>query len=162
MSPVRTVAAMLGALAVLAAAGCAATPPAVPAGPGAGACSLSIALRDLSPAPGSGPVVVAVWSSPESFARRTDPHASRRVPAERVGDPVVIDGLDPGTYAVTAYHDATGAGSMRRGAFGIPLDAWAVSGGASPAVPPSWRRARFELVPGRNEVILRFVAGQGR
>lgn len=162
MAPARAVAACLRAAAVLAAAGCAAAPPSAPSGRAPGPCSLSIAFRGISPSPGSGPIVVAVWSSPESFARRTDPLASRRVPAEHAGEPLVIEGLEPGTYAVSAYHDATGAGAMRRGAFGVPLDAWAVSGGASPSAPPSWRRARFELVPGRNELVLGFVAGQGR
>lgn len=162
MASARAVAACIRAAVVLAAAGCAAPPPATSADRAPGACSLSIVFRGVSPAPGSGPIVVAVWSSPESFARRTGPCASRRVPAERAGEPLVIEGLAPGTYAVSAYHDATGSGAMRRGAFGVPLDAWAVSGGAAASAPPSWRRARFELAPGRNDLVLGFVPGQGR
>lgn len=135
--------------------------PAAPRTPG-GPCTLAIALKGLRPEPGSGPVVVAVWSSPESFMRPGKAAGTRRVPPERASEAILVEGLPEGTYAVSAYHDRTSAGELRRGGFGVPLDPWAVSGGAAPFASPSWKRSAFEARPGRNEVVLDFVPGAGR
>ena len=118
-------------------------------------------MRGLDPAPGSGPVVVAVWSSPASFMRRGQAFESRQVAADRAGEELRVDGLPEGTYAVSAYHDRASAGELRRGMFGMPVDPWAVSGGGAPLAPPSWKRAAFQARPGRNEVVLVFVPGSG-
>ena len=147
---------LAGVVALLAA--CASTP-AKTAGHPTGPCSLVIHLKGLSPAPGSGPVPIAVWSSPQTFMQRGKWYETREVAADAVASPVRIDGLEPGTYAVSAFHDVARTGTLRRGMLGIPADPWAVSGMTSALAPPTWSRACFEVKPGVNELTLQFMGG---
>lgn len=122
---------------------------------------LTVHLDGLDPQMQTGSVPVAVWGSAEAFMKDGRWMAARSVPIAERGAPVVFRGLPAGPCAVSAFHDVTACGQFRRSLLGIPIDPWAVSGGASPFAPPAWQKAAFELRPGPNEVTLHFVSSTG-
>ena len=127
-----------------------------------GPCTLVVHLAGLDPDARTGTVPVAVWGSAEAFMKDGRWTAARNVPLAESGAPVVFRGLPAGPCAVSAFHDVTSCGHFRRSLLGLPIDPWAVSGGASPFAPPVWEKAAFELRPGENEVTLEFVSSAGR
>lgn len=57
-----------------------------------------------------------------------------------------IEGLKPGRYAVSAFHDQDEDGKMRKGLFGSPKDAYGFSNNArSTFSAPSFASAAFDL-----------------
>ena len=146
------------------AAGCRTVDPATGAGvpSGRGPCTLVVRLSGLDPRMQTGTVPVAVWGSAEAFMKDGRWTAARNLPVAESGAPVVFEGLPAGPCAVSAFHDVTSCGHFRRSLLGLPIDPWAVSGGASPFAPPVWEKAAFELRPGENEVTLEFVTSAGR
>jgi uncharacterized protein (DUF2141 family) len=155
----RTIARAALAAAALA-AGCA-TPPAAPqAVPQAGACTIVVHFRGIVPAQAPGTVRVAVWGDAADFMRDGRWVAAQSLRATEADAPLTFRGLKPGRYAVSAFHDVTDCGAFRRSIIGIPMDPWAVSGGNSPLLPPSWTKAVFEAHPGVNDITLEFVSSQ--
>lgn len=69
---------------------------------------------------GRGHVRVAVCRKAEFLTEQCAYHAIVSAAAGHVV--VTIPGIRPGLYAVAAYQDATDAGHLRRGLFGIPKD----------------------------------------
>ena len=56
----------------------------------------------------------------------------------------VFAGVAAGTYAVAVYHDADGDGSLKRGAYGIPEEAFGASNDALGYMgPPRFEDAKF-------------------
>jgi len=143
-------------------AGCAAAPSAgAAAARRDGPSTIVVHLRGLRPEDGSGPVAIAVWGDGASFMREGKWVDARAITLAQSADPVVFAGLQPGTYAVSAFHDVATSGSLRRGIFGIPIDPWAVSNTTSPIAPPSWKKAAFEVREGTNEITLEFMRNPG-
>jgi uncharacterized protein (DUF2141 family) len=143
-------------------AGCAA----VPAGDARsarrdGPSTIVVHLRGLRPEDGAGPVAIAIWGDAASFMREGKWVDARAITLAESAEPVVFAGLQPGTYAVSAFHDVAASGSLRRGIFGIPIDPWAVSNTTSPIAPPSWKKAAFEVREGTNEITLEFMRNPG-
>jgi len=156
---------VLALLAACVPAACRTAEPAVApraAAPAEGPCTLVVHLAGLDPRVQTGTVPVAVWGSAETFMKDGRWIAARSVPIADAGAPVVFRGLPAGRCAVSAFHDVTSCGQFRRSLLGLPIDPWAVSGGASPFAPPVWEKAVFELRPGENEVTLDFVSSTGR
>ena len=110
-----------------------------------GPCAIRVQLVGLDPTRGAGPVQVALWASEKDFMKDGNWLRGASVPIAQADHGVVFDGLPPGAYAISAFHDTAASGTLRRGLFGIPLDPWAISNGSAGFVPPSWGRASFEL-----------------
>ena len=68
-----------------------------------------------------GLVRVAVCT-PETFATKHCPFFGA-APARAGSVTVSVEGIPPGRYAVQAYHDEDGNGRLRKGLFGIPVEA---------------------------------------
>ena len=78
-----------------------------------------------------GGVHFALYATPESFPKKEDRHAGAEVKAKDGGAIWVFRGLAPGRYAVAVYHDENGNGEFDQGFFGIPLEGYAFSNGAT-------------------------------
>lgn len=126
-----------------------------------GPSTIVVHLRGLRPEDGAGPVAIAVWGDAASFMREGKWADARSITLAESAEPVVFAGLEPGMYAVSAFHDVATSGSLRRGIFGIPIDPWAVSNTTSPIAPPSWKKAAFEVREGTNEITLEFMRNPG-
>ncbi len=124
--------------------------------------AIEVRLTALDPSRGDGPVQIALWDSESNFMRSGDWVRGLTVPIAECDKPVLFSDLPAGTYAVSAFHDTQSTGSLRRGAFGIPVDPWAVSNGGSPLLPPNWRRAKFTVTHGTATISLDFRAAAER
>ena len=99
--------------------------------------------------PGAGDVKVALCDSELEIERcqRTTTAASS-APAVKVSFPDVA----PGRYAVAAYQDVDGTGSLRRGKLGIPLEPFGFSNGAGLSSRPKFEAAAFAVGEGGRRV----------
>lgn len=60
-------------------------------------------------------------------------------------------GLEPGEYAIKAFHDLNGNGMLDTNLMGIPNEPFAFSNNAAGSFgPASFEQAKFEVRPGRN------------
>lgn len=71
---------------------------------------------------------------------------------------VVLEGLEPGTLVVSAFHDENDNDKLDSNWIGIPKEGTGVSNNAKGRMgPPKFDDARFELKPGGNTVQIKLV-----
>ncbi|MEM6913295.1 MAG: DUF2141 domain-containing protein, partial [Pseudomonadota bacterium] len=59
--------------------------------------------------------------------------------------------LEPGSYAIQAFHDLNGNGELDTNLTGMPIEPFAFSNNAPASYgPPSFEAARFDVKPGLN------------
>ncbi|MEE4208305.1 MAG: DUF2141 domain-containing protein [Parvularcula sp.] len=64
---------------------------------------------------------------------------------------LTFEDLEPGTYAIRAYHDLNGNGELDTNLTGMPTEPFAFSNNAPVNYgPPSFEDAAFEVTPGAN------------
>jgi uncharacterized protein (DUF2141 family) len=109
---------------------------------GALAADLEVTLEDV--ATSSGHVLVAVCT-PETFLRRGCPYTGR-APAATGEAQVVVRGIDPGVYAVQAFHDQNDNLDLDRNFLGLPKEGMGFSNDAPMRFgPPSFDDAAIEI-----------------
>ena len=92
-----------------------------------------------------GTVMVALFDSAQAYAAR-QPISAQMVPVSGSVTRVTFEGLAPGDYAMTSFHDLDGDGQMDTNPFGMPTEPYAFSNNAVGNMgPASWDRARFDL-----------------
>jgi uncharacterized protein (DUF2141 family) len=104
-----------------------------------------------------GPIRIALWAHEQTFMHEGAWACGLTINAADAHALIVIPNLALGRYALSAFHDLTNCGALRRGAFGIPRDPWAFSNGGSSLLPPSWKHASFEVDGGTTRVVLDFT-----
>ncbi len=108
-------------------------------------CRITVRFVGLDPSRGDGPVHVALWNSEQQFMKARQWLRGISVPILRAEEGGTFEGLPPGRYAISAFHDTKQTGKLRQGLFGIPKDPWAISNGGASLLPPSWARASFDI-----------------
>jgi uncharacterized protein (DUF2141 family) len=104
----------------------------------------------------TGKLHASLYASEEGFPTKPE-KALRHVDVPIVAGKarVVFEGLTPGGYAVAAYHDENGDGKLDTGFLGIPTEGLASSNDAKGFMgPPSFEKARVEVVPGENRIVM--------
>jgi uncharacterized protein (DUF2141 family) len=92
-----------------------------------------------------GQVVVALFASEKAFLETPLREATAAVDADGVAT-VSLDGVEPGEYAISTYHDQNANGQLDTKFMGIPKEPFAFSNNASRKFGPAkWEDARFEL-----------------
>lgn len=122
-----------------------------------GSCSITVRLIGLDPRRGEGPVRIALWNSDTNFMNDGRWLRGESIPIANADRGAVFEGLPPGRYAISAFHDTRSAGRLRQGAFGIPIDPWAISNAGASITPPAWRTASFEVTDAGVVVELDFL-----
>lgn len=90
-----------------------------------------------------GRVMIAVYDSQDAYDGDGAP--VRRLAAQP-GQPVRLEGLKPGRYAIKSFHDLNGNGRMDANPFGMPTEPFAFSNNAQGHMgPASWAAAAFEV-----------------
>lgn len=90
-----------------------------------------------------GRVMIAVFDNEAAYDGRGAP--VRQLAAEP-GQPVRLDGLKPGRYAIKSFHDLNGNGKMDTNPFGMPTEPFAFSNNAVGNMGPArWTDAAFDL-----------------
>jgi uncharacterized protein (DUF2141 family) len=146
MNPRRLAAVSL----LLAGIGCAtrtAPTPAVPGPEVSGTARLTIRLLGLES--DNGAVAVALYDSADSFENRSGAIATGRIrPREGIAT-WTVEALEPGVYAVAAYHDLDGSGQLERSTLGAPIEPYGFSNDARRAFgPPKFDKAAIGIGPG--------------
>lgn len=104
-----------------------------------------------------GRVMIAVFDSEAAYDGRGAP--VRQLAAEP-GQPIRIEGLKPGRYAIKSFHDVNGNGKMDANPFGIPTEPFAFSNNAVGNMGPArWADAAFEVGEGGAVQTLRLRQG---
>lgn len=106
------------------------------------AAELKVTLEQV--ASGAGHVLVAVCT-PETFLRRGCPYTGR-APAVSGEAQVVVRSIDPGVYAVQAFHDENDNFELDRNFLGLPEEGMGFSNDAPMRFgPPSFQDAAIEI-----------------
>lgn len=112
----------------------------------ASAATAADLVLNLSTRASGGRIAVAVYRDAEAFRRGEGPVASRMVPRTGAVTSVTITGLEPGRYAVAAFHDTDGNGDLTLWPIGLPREAYGFSNDARGRFgPPPFARAAFDL-----------------
>ncbi|CCQ74200.1 DUF2141 domain-containing protein [Magnetospira sp. QH-2] len=101
-----------------------------------------------------GRVVVALFTDAKSFLEKA--LIDQAVAID--GDQAVarFEGLAPGTYAVSAYHDINDNDRLDRNFLGLPLEPYAFSNQAPVNLaPPTWEAARIVLDGPFKRIVIR-------
>ena len=110
----------------------------------ANAAELTVVVKDLRSA--AGTVHVALYRTPESFPKSGLMLADQVVPAALAGSRATFGELTPGRYAIAVYHDENANNDFDQGIFGIPLEGYAFSNGATVFFgPPAFDEAAFDV-----------------
>ncbi len=118
------------------------------------AAELRVTVTGLRSA--TGDVHFAVYATPEHFPEREGRVAKAVVKAGPRGATKVFAKLTPGTYAVAVYHDENGNDEFDQGIFGIPLEDYGFSNGATAFFgPPDFAAAAFAVEPGGTAITIR-------
>jgi len=107
----------------------------------AGAATIELEVDGIAST--EGRLMIALFPSAERF--RVDSIESRSVPARSGSVSMRFDGLAPGEYAFTVFHDRNGNGVLDANVLGIPIEPAAASGTSRSFGPPEWSKARFAL-----------------
>ena len=112
--------------------------------------------------PGTGAVVALLFDAADAFADLRDPRMARILPAGGSG-PARFEGLEPGRYAVLAFHDANGNGELDRNFIGIPREPLGFSRRYWAKGEPAFSEAAVEVGEGESvpvEVELKKIFGR--
>lgn len=118
-----------------------------PAPPVTGTARLTIKLVGLES--DEGDVAVALYDSAGDFDTRSGAAAKGRIrPREGVAT-WTVEELEPGIYAVAAYHDVNGNGRLDRSTLGLPSEPYGFSNDARGAFgPPRFSKAAIRVGAG--------------
>ena len=94
---------------------------------------------------GEGSVNVGLWRGSAGFRDDARTVRSASTPARDQAVDVTFRGLEPGSYAIIAYHDEDGDGELDRFFGMMPTEGWGVSNDPDLAGPPKFDAAAFEL-----------------
>lgn len=121
--------------------------------------ALEVVIAGATPA--EGQVVVALFSSPQSYL--AEPIAEQMVEVGESGVAIVeFTGLVTGRYAMSAFHDVNENARLDTGFLGIPKERFGFSNDARARFGPApWDAAAFELSSDRRiDVTLRSIVGR--
>jgi uncharacterized protein (DUF2141 family) len=97
---------------------------------------------------------IAVWNGPRGFPEGIE-HAvaTTYVPIEGETATARFEGLSPGSYAVTVFHDQNDNRRFDKNWVGVPREPWGVSNNVRPKLrPPTFEEARVDFEAGERAV----------
>lgn len=96
---------------------------------------------------GGGQLRVSLYREPETFRKEDRALHVATLPAASGNAEVAFDGLEPGRYAVMAYHDANGDKhlNLRLGMF--PTEGYGLSNNPKAIGPPKFADSAFDVAP---------------
>lgn len=115
---------------------------------------LNVAINGLQNA--EGQVCVKLFSGSAGFPNDDDSAVQRQCVAigeDELPTVVTFKDVQPGSYAIAAYHDSNGDEQLNRGTFGIPTEGYAFSNDAVAETGPATFEDAVFLVVGPNTAI---------
>lgn len=99
----------------------------------------------------TGAILGQVFDSEAAWGGKAEAVAVFALPVAGDSVSTVVPGLKPGRYAVRAFHDIDGDGTLATNPFGIPTEPFGFSNDAKGAFgPPAWSDAVFEVTAGES------------
>jgi uncharacterized protein (DUF2141 family) len=118
-------------------------------GASARAATLTVTFTGLKTLTGS--VMVSLSPNAEAWEGKVPPAAKTMVAATAASVTATFSDLKPGTYAVRAFHDVNGDGTLNTNPFGMPTEPYAFSNNAHGSMgPAAWGDAMFTVTDGDN------------
>ena len=94
----------------------------------------------------TGAIMLSLFASEAAFDAGGAPVASLMAPVKGATAEAVFPGITPGRYAIKAFHDVDGDGTMGATPFGMPTEPFAFSNDAIGAAGPAkWAAAGFDV-----------------
>jgi uncharacterized protein (DUF2141 family) len=91
-----------------------------------------------------GVIMVGLCDAADAFPNRFI--VGQSTPAKTPSVTLVFENVEPGRYAMSAFHDRNNNGKLDRGAFGVPQEPFGFSRGARGMMgPPSFDDAAFDV-----------------
>jgi len=109
--------------------------------PTADAATLTVTVEGSRP--GGGPLTVLLFDRADGFP--TESRATRRHVLPDGQSTLALDDLEPGQYAVMAYHDEDGNGELNRFLGMIPQEGWGLSNNPAVSGKPAFKDAAVTL-----------------
>jgi uncharacterized protein (DUF2141 family) len=104
----------------------------------------------------SGKIIIALCADGNQWANNTRPFRSAAVSLRNGGAEYVFSDMPLGTYAIKAFHDENGNGTMDKNALGMPIELYGFSNGARARYgAPSFQSACFRLTKTREKIEIR-------
>lgn len=127
--------------------------------PAAQTATLTVQVEHVSPK--GGTVSLALFTK-DNYDDDDHPTLSRDVPADPAGNTIVIEGIEPGVYAIKMMQDINSDGKFETNWIGLPLEPYGFSNNAHPFFgEPSFKRTKFTLAPGANTIAIRLSGTDG-
>jgi len=111
--------------------------------PNTPAASLEVTLKAVRDA--QGQVRVGLYRDPASFRKEDKAVAVNQVPAAPGEVVVSFRDLPPGRYAIMAYHDENGDGTLNRRFGMFPTEGYGLSNNPKVSGPPAFDDSAFEV-----------------
>jgi len=119
----------------------------------ASAARIIVTIDGLKNAQGN--VFVGLYASPAKFLQGNQSDALKKVRASPGPITVTFDNLQPGTYAVGAFHDENGNDHLDTNFLGLPVEGYALSNGVRVVMAkPTFQQAAFTVGVGDKPVSL--------
>jgi uncharacterized protein (DUF2141 family) len=105
--------------------------------------TLTVTLKNVRDA--SGAVRAGLYRDPATFRKEEKAVAVTQVPAAPGEVEVVFRDLPPGRYAIMAYHDENGDGTLNRRFGMFPTEGYGLSNNPQVVGPPAFEDSAFEV-----------------
>ncbi len=90
-----------------------------------------------------GTILVGLYKNEKDFLNKT--YKGTKIKANKEGVQVTFKNIEPGTYAISLYHDKDDNNEMNT-FLGIPTEPYGVSNNAKGQFgPPQWEEAKFKV-----------------
>jgi uncharacterized protein (DUF2141 family) len=98
-----------------------------------------------------GAILGVVFNSEDAYNGKGAPVRQIMISADKTEVSTALEGLEPGVYAIKAFHDIDGDMKMSTNPYGMPIEPFAFSNNAVGNMGPAkWADAKFEVKPGAN------------
>ena len=111
--------------------------------------SLSVHVKGIKN--NQGNIYVELYNDAKAFRKSALALSIKKIAAQSGTIDLKFDGLATGHYAILAYHDEDGNGSLNKRFGMIPTEGYALSNDPSVIGPPSFEECEFEVL-GDNEI----------
>lgn len=93
----------------------------------------------------TGSVVLCLWDKDDGFPNCEKGKPLRRIVVPARSTSARFENVLPGTYAVSAFHDANGNGQLDSNFIGLPLEAVGMSNNPKLKGPPRFKPTQFRV-----------------
>lgn len=93
-----------------------------------------------------GHLVIGIYNTSEKYLKPGEEILTARIPVNSEVVNYTFEGLEPGDYAISIFHDKNSDGEINRNIFGIPKESYGFSNNIRPMLsPPNFKDCSFSM-----------------